>query len=120
MTTTLNSVGLPDPYEVSITSKMLGTTKRSANGTIMTDYVTTILQKDIKVNWRLINSTDRDLILAGCENAITTARALVLPGYSSMQVLFPSDSAVVQTEVRSSGTWLYNLDVTFFENLRTT
>ena len=119
MATYLNEVLIADPYEITVDSEVLGSTKRAANGTILTDYITTIMQKKITMNWRLISSADRDEIVSGCENAIGTARTLVLPDSRSISVYFPADAAIVETEVRTPGGWLYNIQATFMENLRT-
>ena len=118
MATTLNSVTIADPFEITIESSVLGTTKRSANGTILTDYVTTIMQKSIAMNWRLLTSTERNTLITQIELAIGTARTLVLPDGRSISVVFPADSKVSETEVRYAAGWYYNVSATFMENLR--
>jgi hypothetical protein len=115
MTTTLNDVALADPFEISIESIVLGITKRSANGTVLTDYVSATLQRKVLMSWRTITSGERDTIVAQCEAAIGTGRVLALPDSRNLTVIFPADSSVVETEFRIPSGWVYNVQATFLE-----
>lgn len=120
MATTLNGTVLVDPYEISIDSSILGATKRSANGTILTDYITTITQKKLALSWRMLTGTERNTIVSACELAIGTPRTLVLPDSRSISVVMSAEASLIETEVRTATGWFYNLQVNLMENLRLT
>ena len=120
MTTTINGgSAVPDPYEINIESNKLGTTKRAANGTIINNYLYTAMQRKVTLNWRLITSTERNTIITKCKEAIASSVPLVIPDGRLINVIFPADNPIIETQVRSSGTYLFNIQVTFLEELQT-
>ena len=119
MTTTLNGTTVTDPFEINIEFSYLGTTKRAANGTIINDYLYNAVQRKITMNWRLITGTERDTIVAKCKQAMVSAVPIVIPDGRTITAWFPADNPIVETQVRSSGTYLFNIQVTFLEELQT-
>ena len=116
MATTLNLVELADPFDVSVQRKLRGSGARAANGTWQIDYYSTTLMKDaVTVKWRLLTSTERNTIVTQVQNAIATARTLVLPDGESISVYFSPDSPLNETKVRTGSGIKYNLDVVFTE-----
>ena len=116
MATTLNAVTLADPFDVSVQRKLRGSGARSANGTLQIDYYSTTLVKDVvTVKWRLLTSTDRNTIINQVQNAIATARDLVLPDGETISVYFSPDSPLNETKVKTGVGIRYNVDVTFTE-----
>lgn len=115
MATTLNGTTLVDPYDVQITRKLRGSGQRSANGVFNIDYYSTTLIREISVKWRMLTVTERNTIITQVENAISTARTLVLPDSDSVSVYFNPEAQFNETKVKSGLGMRYNLDVQFIE-----
>lgn len=115
MTTTLNSVTIVDPYEISIERNEVGSVGVAINGTKHFDYFRTTLDYDskIKMKWRLITSANFSTLKTQLENCITANRTIVLPDGQTFSVRLDPESALTQLTVRSGGTWLYNVECGF-------
>lgn len=115
MTTTLNAVLLADPFDVQIIRKLRGSGGRSANGTYNVDYFSTTLYREISVKWRLLNPSERSTIITQVQNAIATARSLVLPDGDTISVFFNAESQFNETKVLTGSGIRYNIDLQFLE-----
>ena len=115
MATTLNSVALVDPFDVQVIRKLRGSGQRAANGTYNVDYFSTTLYREISVKWRLLTPSERNTIITQIENAIATARTLVLPDGDSVSVFFNPESQFNETKVLTGSGIRYNMDVQFLE-----
>lgn len=115
MTTTLNSVTIPDPYDYSAALERMGSMRRSANGTIMVDYFQSAPKLKIKLQWRLLTSTERNTLYTQLNNCVTAARTLVLPDGRSFSVWLDMETEATEILIRDASGYKYNLSASFIE-----
>lgn len=115
MATTLNGTSIADPFEFSATLERLGSHRRSANGTLMVDYFQTAPKYNIKIQWRLLTSSERALIQTELNNCIVSAKTLVLPDGRSFSVILDMNTDVTETIIRDAVGYKYGLSVSLLE-----
>ena len=115
MTTTLNAVPIADPYDFSANLERLGSIRRSANGTVLSDYFSTTPKYKITLQWRLLTSSDRSTLATQLNNCVSAARALVLPDGRTFSVWLDLDSDVTESVIRDATGYKYNVSASFIE-----
>lgn len=112
----INSVNVVDPYDIQITRSELASLSRSIDGTQYVETFNTTLNKNIAIvcQWRAITSSDRSTLKTQLEACISTAVAVVLPdSNTNYTVRLSPESPVVETIVRVSNGWRYNVQASF-------
>lgn len=115
MATTLNGQTIADPYDYQARFEYLGSQRRSANGTVLLDYFSSTPKHKITLQWRLLTSAERTVLVNQLNNAVVAARTLVLPDGRSFSVFLEVGGDVTETMVRTYNAYLYNLSATFIE-----
>lgn len=115
MTTTINGTPVADPYDFAATLERLGSIRRSANGTILVDYFSTSPKYKIKLQWRLLTSSERATLAAQLNSCVSGARTLLLPDARSFSVWLDLESEVTETVIRDAAGYKYNVAATFIE-----
>lgn len=115
MTTKINTVDVVDPYDFSASIERMGSIRRSVNGTVMVDYFTTAPKYKIKLQWRLLDSTQRASLMTQLTSCITGARALLLPDGRTFTVYLDIETDITETLIRDAGGYKYNLSASFIE-----
>lgn len=115
MTTTINAISVADPYEFSANIERLGSLRRSANGTVLLDYYVTTPKYKIKLQWRLLDSSQRSTLMTQLTACMTGSRPLVLPDGRTFTVYLDIESDITETVIRDAIGYKYNLSATFIE-----
>jgi hypothetical protein len=113
---TINGTDVVDPYDVQITRNELASLSRSIDGTQYIESFDSTLDKNISIacQWRVITANERNTLKTQLEGCISTARAVVFPdGNTSYSLRLNPETPVVETIVRVSGGWRYNVQVSF-------
>lgn len=113
--TTINSTPIADPYDFSATLERLGSLRRSANGTVMVDYFSTVPKYKIKLQWRLLTSEERANLMEQINTCVSGSRVLVLPDLRSFTVYLDIESDVTETVIRDAFGYKYNVSASFIE-----
>lgn len=115
MTTTLNGVTIADPYDYQAHLEYLGSHRRSINGTLLLDYFSSTPKNKITMQWRLLTSAQRSTLQGQLNSAVTQQRTLVVPDGRSFSVFLDVGGDVLETMIRTSQGYLYNISATFLE-----
>ncbi len=113
MTMTIHGTTVPDPSSKSIEYLSNSSAARSANGTLHVDYYNTTLYRKIKLEWKLVTSSERSTLLTILADCISNTRTIVLSDGETFSVRLDPDSAITDLTVRSGSVYLYNLAATF-------
>lgn len=112
----INTVDVADPHDIQITRAELASLSRSIDGTQYVETFNATLDKNITIacQWRAITSTDRNTLKTQLEACISTARQVVLPDTNTVYtVRISPESPVIETIVRVSNGWRYNIQASF-------